>query len=132
VHRKWDAVRQGHALRFHGAMERAASLAGADDLAAAEASLRALAADMADDPDLLNLLAMVRHRLGAPREAADLMERAVRARPDDPNLWFNGGIACAAASMPGAAKRCFERVLELEPGHALARQRLAQLGVAAR
>lgn len=127
VRAKWADAYNRHVARFRQGMERATSLAGAGDLAGAEAELRALEPDAADDPDLLNALAMVRHRAGAPREAAELMERAVRGRPDDPNLWFNSGIACAGASMPTAARRCFERALGLAPGHAGARAWLARL-----
>ncbi|CAG0968467.1 hypothetical protein BURK1_01093 [Burkholderiales bacterium] len=132
VHAKWAAVRGRHEAAFRAGMERATAQANAGDLAGAESALRALEGDAADDPDLLNLLAMVRHRSGAPREAAAIMERAVRARPDDANLWFNGGIACAAASMPGAARHCFERALELAPDHAGARSWLARLARTAR
>ncbi|MBE7522594.1 MAG: glycosyltransferase [Burkholderiales bacterium] len=124
---KWAAVRERHAARFAEGMARASAQAGANDIAGAEATLRALAADAAEDPDILNLQAMLRARAGDAREAAMLMERAVRARPDDPNLWFNSGIACAGASMPRAARRCFERALELAPDQRGARAWLARL-----
>ncbi|MBP6369182.1 MAG: glycosyltransferase [Burkholderiales bacterium] len=132
VRAKWAGVYDRHAARFHEGMQHATAQAGSGDLAGAEATLRELERDMADDPDLLNLLAMVRHRAGAPREAAALMERAVRGRPDDASLWFNSGIACAAASMPKAARHCFERALALAPGHAGARSWLARLAGAPR
>jgi hypothetical protein len=129
---KWAAVRDRHAARFADAMAGAAAQVEANDLAGAESTLAALAQDAADDPDLLNLLARVRLRAGAAAEAAKLMERAVRGRPDDARLWFNCGLACAAASRPGAARHCFHRVLELDPSHAGAHLRLASLGGAAR
>ena len=132
VRAKWARVYERAVEHYRGAMERANAQAGAGDLAGAEATLRALEPEAGEDPDLLNLLAMVRHRSGAPREAAELMERAVRGRPDDPNLWFNGGIACAAASMPKAARHCFERALALAPDHAGARSWLARLAGAPR
>lgn len=124
---KWAEVRAGHAARFAEGMARAGEQVRASDDAGADATLRALAADAADDPDILNLQAMLRARAGDARGAADLMERAVRGRPDDPNLWFNSGIACAGASMPGAARRCFERALELAPDQPGARAWLARL-----
>jgi len=127
VRAKWADVYNRHVARFNEGMQRATAQANSGDLAGAEATLRGLESDMGDDPDLLNLLAMVRHRSGAPREAAALMERAVRGRPEDANLWFNSGIACAAASMPNAARQCFERALGLAPGHAGARSWLARL-----
>ena len=127
VRAKWAHVHERCVAQYRDAMERATAQAGANDLAGAEATLRALESEAGDDPDLLNLLAMVRHRAGAPREAAALMERAVRGRPDDANLWFNSGIACTAASMPGAARHCFERAIALAPGHAGARSWLERL-----
>lgn len=128
VRAKWAHVYERCVAQYRDAMERATAQAGANDLAGAESTLRALESEAGDDPDLLNLLAMVRHRAGAPREAAALMERAVRGRPDDANLWFNSGIACAAASMPRAARHCFERAIALVPGHAGARSWLERLG----
>ena len=125
---KWADVRAGYERRQREGAERAMAQAGAGDLAAAEATLRSLLDDAADDPDLLNLLAMVRHRAGAPQDAVGLMERALRGRPDDANLWFNAGIACAAAAMDGAARRCYARAVEIDPGHAGARARLARPG----
>ncbi|MFO1283961.1 MAG: glycosyltransferase [Burkholderiales bacterium] len=128
VRAKWADVYNGYVERHRAGVERAVALAGAGDLAAAEAALRTLLDDGADDPDLLSLLAMVRSRAGAPRESVELMERALRERPDDANLWFNAGLACAAASMEGAARRCFARAAELTPGHPGAAAWLAKLG----
>ena len=70
---------------------------------------------------------MLRHRAGKRREAVDLMELAVRTRPDDASLWFNYGVACAGASLPDAARQCFERVVALVPDHPGARAWLARL-----
>jgi glycosyltransferase involved in cell wall biosynthesis len=127
VRDKWAEVYNRHVARYNEAMARAMAHANAGDLAAATATLVDLEGDAADDPDLLNLLAMLRHRAGARREAVDLMERAVRARPDDASLWFNYGVACAGASLPEAARQCFERVVALVPDHAGARSWLARL-----
>lgn len=129
---KWAAARERHAARFADGMSRAAAQADAGELDGAGATLAALAEDAAEDPDLLNLLAMVRLRAGDPAEAARLMERAVRGRPDDARLWFNCGLACAAASRPGAARHCFHRVLDLDPSHAGAHLRLSSLAGIAR
>ena len=132
VHAKWAEVRERHAARFAEGMDRAVRLAQSNLLAEAEATLAGLEQDAADDPDLLNLRAMVRLRAGDPREASALAERAVRGRPEDARLWFNCGLACEAASRPGAAKHCFERTLALDPEHAGARGRLAGPGGTAR
>ncbi|MEO8487411.1 MAG: glycosyltransferase [Betaproteobacteria bacterium] len=131
VRDKWSAVYNRHVARYNATMAAAMEAANAGDLAGAEATLRGLAGDTAEDPDLLNLLAMIRHRAGARDEAVDLMERAVRGRPDDANLWFNRGVACAGAALPDAARQCFERVVALAPDHAGARSWLARLGAPA-
>ncbi len=61
------------------------------------------------------------------RGRASYAQRAVEARESDPRLWFNGGLANAAAGRTAAARRAFERVLALQPGHAGALQWLARL-----
>jgi glycosyltransferase involved in cell wall biosynthesis len=127
VRDKWADVYNRHVERFDTAMAKAGAQVHAGGLRDAEATLRELARDAADDPDLLNLLAMIRHRAGARGEAVALMKRAVEGRPEDPDLWFNWGVACEAARMPGAARQCFERVAALAPGHEGARARLAKL-----
>ncbi|MFI4925217.1 MAG: tetratricopeptide repeat protein, partial [Vicinamibacteria bacterium] len=99
---------------------------------AAEATQRARLVAVGDDPDLLNLLASLRSRTGARDEAVDLMKRAVEQRPEDPDLWFNWGVACAGARMPGAARQCIERVVVLAPDHAGARDWLERAGAASR
>jgi tetratricopeptide (TPR) repeat protein len=132
VREKWADAYNAHARRYHEAMAKAAAQANAGGVRAAEATVRALLADAADDPDALNLLAMLRSRAGARDEAVDLMKRAVEGRPEDPDLWFNWGVACAGARMPGAARQCFERVVALAPGHAGAIAKLAGLEGGAR
>ena len=127
VRGKWATVYNRHVARYNAMMSRAMEQANAGELAGAEATLADLARDTADDADLLNLLAMLRHRAGARREAVDLMERAVRTRPDDASLWFNYGVACAGAALPDAARQCFERVVALVPDHPGARTWLARL-----
>ena len=133
VRDKWADAYNRHVARYQEAMAKATAQANASGARAAEATVRTLLADAADDPDALNLLAMLRSRAGARDEAVDLMKRAVEARPEDPDLWFNWGVACAGARMPGAARQCFERVVTLAPEHAGARSWLGRLeGGAAR
>jgi tetratricopeptide (TPR) repeat protein len=133
VRAKWADVYNRHGERFHAALEQANRQAGIGAAKAALATLRALDAEFADDPDVLNALAQLRFRTGARDEAVDLMKRAVEGRPEDPDLWFNWGVACAGARMPGAARQCFERALALAPSHAGAAHALARLdGPAAR
>jgi tetratricopeptide (TPR) repeat protein len=132
VRGKWADTYNRHVERYNAAMAKAAAQAHAGGARAAEGTLRALRGDVGDDPDLLNLLASLRNRAGARDEAVDLMKRAVEQRPEDPDLWFNWGVACAGARMPGAARQCFERVVALAPEHAGARTWLERLGAAPR
>jgi tetratricopeptide (TPR) repeat protein len=132
VRDKWAEVYNRHVERYNAGMAKAAAQADAGAVGAATATAAALEREFADDPDLLNLLAMLRHRAGARDEAVALMKRAVAGRPEDPDLWFNWGMACADARMPGAARQCFERVVALAPGHAGARSWLDRLGAAPR
>ena len=126
VRAKWADAYNRHVAAYREGMAKATAQANAGGLRAAEATLRALLRDADDDPDALNLLAMLRSRAGARDEAVALMKRAVERRPDDPDLWFNWGVACAAARMPGAARQCFERVVALAPQHQGALARLAK------
>jgi tetratricopeptide (TPR) repeat protein len=132
VRDKWAVTYNRHVERYNAAMAKAHAQANAGGVRAAEATLRDLARDVGDDPDLLSLLAMLRGRAGARDEAVDLMKRAVEQRPEDPDLWFNWGVACALARMPGAARQCFERVVALAPDHAGARSWLGRLDAAPR
>ena len=127
VRDKWADVYNRHVARYNDLMARAMAQASDGHVALAEATLAELERDTAEDADILSLRAMLRHRAGGLREAVDLMERAVRARPDDANLWFNYGVACAGAELPDAARQCFERVVALAPDHAGARGWLAKL-----
>ena len=132
VRDKWADVYNRHVERFHAGLAKAHAQAAAGGVAAATATVRALEREFDGDPDLLNLLAMLRHRAGAREESVDLMKRAVEARPEDPDLWFNWGVACAGAGMPGAARQCFERVVALAPGHEGALRRLGRAAAAPR
>ena len=132
VRDKWADVYNRHVERYQAGMAKAAAQASAGGVAAATATAHVLEREFADDPDLLNLLAMLRHRAGARDEAVALMKRAVEGRPEDPDLWFNWGVACAGARMPGAARQCFERVVALAPDHAGARSWLERVGAAPR
>jgi len=132
VREKWADVYNRHVERHRAGMAKASAQAGAGGVAAATATAVALEREFAGDPDLLNLLAMLRNRAGARDEAVALMKRAVEGRPEDPDLWFNWGVACAGARMPGAARQCFEHVVALKPDHAGARSWLERVGAAPR
>jgi len=132
VRDKWASIYNAHVAAYEAAMGEARAAVARGDFEGARPALARIERDLGDDPDALNLAAMVALRTQAPRVAVDCMERAVRQRPDDPDLWFNRGLACGADRMPGAARQCFERVLALDPAHAGARAWLAKLPAAPR
>jgi Flp pilus assembly protein TadD len=84
-------------------------------------------ADAEDDADLLNMAAMIAYRRRRYGDACALIERAVQVRGSDARLWFNYGLANAAANCTAEARTAFERVLALSPGHDGAAQWLAKL-----
>lgn len=132
VRDKWAATYNAHVASYEASMAAAREALARNDLDGAAAALAALERELGEDADALNLAATIAMRRRAPADAVALMERAVRQRPDDPGLWVNRGIACAADAMPGAARQCFERALALDGGHAGAKAWLARLGTLAR
>jgi tetratricopeptide (TPR) repeat protein len=69
--------------------------------------------------------------LGRLEEALASLDVAVRMAPDLPRARYNRGFALLELSRSGEAIEEFQRVLELDPEHQLARARLKDLGVAA-
>ena len=127
VRDKWAGVCRRHVDRFNANTDAgmAAMQRGALD-EAARCVAEALA-DAEDDPDLLNMAAMIAYRQRNYGEACALIERAVGGRSADARLWFNCGLANAAANRMPQARSAFERVLALSPGHDGAAQWLAKL-----
>jgi tetratricopeptide (TPR) repeat protein len=125
---KWAPRTQAHVERFNRLVETGMSAAQRGAFDEAQRLLDEALDDAQDDADLLNTLAMLAHRRGSPAEARDLVQRAVAVREADPRLWFNLGLACAQSGDAIAARRAFERVLTLTPGHAAATQWLGRLG----
>lgn len=52
------------------------------------------------------------------------VERALEQQPDDITMLLRLGLCCFQMSDASAARKCYERVLRLDPGHALARENL--------
>jgi glycosyltransferase involved in cell wall biosynthesis len=127
VRRKWADVYARHVDRHNADVERGMAALQRGDLDAAAAALGAALEDAQDDADLLNLLAMIAYRRQQFDMSRRLMARALPARSKDARLWFNYGLACAAAAEKDEARRAFARVLDLEPGHAGATQWLTRL-----
>ena len=126
---KWAAISAAHFDRYNLAIERGFAALQAGALDQAGRLLGEAYADVENDPDLLSALAMIAsHRRDFPL-AIDLIARAIRERGSDPRLWFNAGIANAAAGNVAAARQAFERTLMLQPAHAGAANWLSRLPV---
>lgn len=66
-------------------------------------------------------------RLGRTTEAAEILEEVVAVQPNNANALGNLGIAYLVSGDTRRAVRCFERVLRLRPGDALAADTLRSL-----
>ena len=70
--------------------------------------------------------------LGRLEEALASLDVAVRMAPDLPRARYNRGFALLELNRSSEAIEEFQRVLELDPEHPLARARLADLGIEVR
>lgn len=127
VRDKWADVAAAHVARFNANVELGMAAMQQGALDEAQRRIDAALADVANDPDLLNARAMIAYQRRDYPQACDLMARALRERDADARLWFNGGLANAAAGRTDGARHAFRRVLALQPGHAGATQWLAKL-----
>jgi len=127
VRGKWADTFARHVDRYNAAVDRGMVAAQRGDLDEAARELGSALDDAQDDPDLLNALAMVRHRQGDYEAARTLIREAVDVRSDDVRLWFNYGLASAACRRNDEARTAFERVLALQPGHPGATQWLVRI-----
>jgi len=94
-------------------LEQAFALYQHGDLAAAEATLEPIS----DHPSALHLMGLVRVRQGRLPEAADVLGRAVAARPQEAQAHFNHGKVLAALGRYPEAADAFSSVVALEPQH---------------
>jgi len=67
--------------------------------------------------DALNFLATRAYGRGELGRCVELLEKGVRAKPDDPVLQENLAVAYADSGRLAEASEQFDRVLELRPGH---------------
>ena len=127
VRDKWAEVFAAHVERYNANVELGMAAMRQGALDEAQRRLDVALTDVAVDADLLNARAMIAYQRRDYAHACDLMARALRERDADARLWFNGGLANAAAGRAARAREAFERVLALQPGHAGATQWLARL-----
>lgn len=103
---------------------RAANRAGSSDLAV-RIYRRILELDPREHHAMIGLAAILMER-GAPAEAAELLEGAVRRRPRRAHYRVLLGDALAAAGDQAGARGAWERALESEPDNARALRRLGR------
>jgi Tfp pilus assembly protein PilF len=84
----------------------------------------------APDPQALIELAARYREAGRLRDAVIACDAALRSAPDYVDAWLERGFVFASGGSMARAGECYARVLELEPGSALAHAGLA--GIAAR
>lgn len=93
---------------------------------AAELIGRALVLEPVERTYLFHM-AKVCARGGWWHEAADALRRAIYVDPRDAECWYGLGAAFHELGEPDQATVCWQQCLAFEPGHAGAREALAQL-----
>ena len=97
----------------------------AGDLARAEQLLLTALGESASTPQISKNLGDVYYRLGRFDEAWEAYQRAARLNPDlGDDLHFKLGNLALRRGDPGAAAAAWNRALELNPRHQLARANL--------
>lgn len=88
---------------------------------------RAVAHSAADWFDRVVVARILMH-YGRAAAAVRYLMAAIEREPTSPFAWLVLGDCRARLGLAGPARDCYERCLELEPGHALARSGLQELG----
>lgn len=81
------------------------------------------------DPEVLNAYALALCQNGRTKEALGVFDAALRAIPDRVSFHYNKACALDDLGYTRRAYAAFERVVELQPNHAVALGRLAYLAV---
>jgi tetratricopeptide (TPR) repeat protein len=102
---------------------RAAAESG--DLVGARAAGERAIALAPELPEGYRGLGILLAQAGGLDEAAAVLERGRFHFPRSADLFYDSGVVSAFQNQPVAAIAFFERVLELDPGHAKARENLA-------
>jgi tetratricopeptide (TPR) repeat protein len=128
LYAKWAPQHDALVDRVTPILDDATTRARGGDLTGAEARVRDLLSESANDPWALNLLAMIQRSTGRLEEADVTQSLAVSVRPQDPTFTYNLGLLCRARGDMPRARRCAERALRLAPDYAPAQKLLAELG----
>lgn len=128
IYAKWGPAHDALVDRTAPLLERAAGFAQSGDLAAADALCREVLEISANDPWALQLRAMVLRRAGRVADARGVQALAAAVRPQDAGFVYNLALLDRESGDPDAARRNARKALALDPGFALARTLLAELG----
>ncbi|MBP1643397.1 MAG: hypothetical protein H6Q03_2066 [Acidobacteria bacterium] len=124
------AFERGEAT-FELALLSARAAAERGDLGAARAAGEAAIGLALDRPEGYAALAVLLARGGALDAAAEVLGRGLARLPASTRLAYDAGVVAAMRGRPGEAIGAFARVLELDPGHRMARENLAGMLAAA-
>jgi tetratricopeptide (TPR) repeat protein len=69
-----------------------------------------------------NNKAVVLYKAGRTREALHCLDESIRINENSPETWTNAGIILEKLGEFGPAMECYQKVQELEPGNAIAKQ----------
>jgi len=79
------------------------------------------------DADLLHSAGCCHMKAGRLRDALELLRKASKANPEDPDIWYDLGVTLARMKNGRKARPCFRRVLRLDARHCWAWYGLACL-----
>jgi len=102
-------------------VEQARAFARQGRIPEAERAYRAILTDTPDVPEALNFVAMCALSRGDLAEAQRLLDHAVELEPTQPEIWKSLGIVHLAADRSQRALECFDRALQLDSSHFVAR-----------
>lgn len=98
-------------------LQQARAAHGRNELARAEALYRTVLAAQPNQVDALSNLGGLYQQVGHPRQAAELMARALQLRPEAPDILSNLGVVLLALGRPAEALVRCEAALARLPDH---------------
>jgi protein O-GlcNAc transferase len=107
----------GETLALHEAMQEAKAAYERGEWDKAEHLCRLVLNATADHFDALHLGGLIAARKGNPREAADLLSKAVSINPNHATAFYHYGVALDDLQNHSDALKSYERALALEPNH---------------
>ena len=102
-------------------LEHARAHARAGRIAQAEADYRAVLAAAPDSAEALNFAGICAMARGDLADAQHLLQRASELEPEQPEIWKSLGLVHLAADRAQEALDAFDRVLQFDPQHFVAR-----------